>query len=425
MAEPADELATYIVPDLTIKQLLDSIPPHCFKRSAVKSSMYTIWHLLIITAIYKVSAYADTLIKSQSLFLPHPVLYSFARFGLWSLYGFWAGLFGAGIWVIAHEAGHQAFSESKTLNNTVGWILHFRLHFIQTFPSLGVPYHSWRITHAKHHASNGHMTEDQVWVPRTRTQFTLQPFDPKEHIGVRAFHRAQKELWLAMCDSPIGTALGVAIYLLLGWPAYVLTNIEGQHRYPNRTNHFNPNSVLFSPHQRNLVLLSNIGVALWFLGLFAAIYAYGFAAVFTVYLVPYLWVNHWLILITFLQHTDPLVPHYRAPEFTFSRGALSTLDRRLLGDLGNTHVVHHVCSKIPHYNAWEASDALRKVLGPVGVRSQGRPAGWAEMYRVFRECKFVEDEGNVVFYKNSQGLAKMRAVFSTSDTSALAGDECR
>jgi omega-6 fatty acid desaturase (delta-12 desaturase) len=52
---------------------------------------------------------------------------------------------------------------------------------------------------------------------------------------------------------------------------------------------FNPNSVLFSPHQRNLVLLSNIGVALWFLGLFAAIYAYGFAAVFTVYLVPYLW----------------------------------------------------------------------------------------------------------------------------------------
>jgi hypothetical protein len=26
MAEPADELATYIVPDLTIKQLLDSIP---------------------------------------------------------------------------------------------------------------------------------------------------------------------------------------------------------------------------------------------------------------------------------------------------------------------------------------------------------------------------------------------------------------
>lgn len=77
-------------------------------------------------------------------------------------------------------------------------------------------------------------------------------------------------------------------------------------------------------------------------------------------------VNHWLILITFLQHTDPFLPHYRASEFTFPRGALSTLDRNLLGDLGSvmgwigasathgiseTHVLHHVNSKIPHYNA--------------------------------------------------------------------------
>lgn len=77
-------------------------------------------------------------------------------------------------------------------------------------------------------------------------------------------------------------------------------------------------------------------------------------------------VNHWLVLITFLQHTDPILPHYRAPEFTFPRGALSTLDRSLLGDLGpimawigahtthgisETHVAHHVASKIPHYNA--------------------------------------------------------------------------
>jgi omega-6 fatty acid desaturase (delta-12 desaturase) len=78
-------------------------------------------------------------------------------------------------------------------------------------------------------------------------------------------------------------------------------------------------------------------------------------------------VNHWLVLITFLQHTDPLLPHYRSEEFTFPRGALATLDRNLLGDLGSfmgwigatvthgiseTHVAHHVSSKIPHYNAY-------------------------------------------------------------------------
>lgn len=115
-------------------------------------------------------------------------------------------------------------------------------------------------------------------------------------------------------------------------------------------------------------------------------------------------VNHWLVLITFLQHTDPLVPHYRAPEFTFARGALSTLDRHLLADLGSipawigatlthgiseTHVLHHVSSKIPHYNAWEASDALRKKLDRSGINLDGGASGWAEVYRVVRQCKVI------------------------------------
>lgn len=113
-------------------------------------------------------------------------------------------------------------------------------------------------------------------------------------------------------------------------------------------------------------------------------------------------VNHWLVLITFLQHTDPLLPHYRAGEFTFSRGALATYDRNLLGDLGpimawiaatcthgisETHVAHHVHSKIPHYNAWEASDALKARLARAGIKLQGRNSGWAEVYRVFQQCK--------------------------------------
>jgi len=34
------------------------------------------------------------------------------------------GLPATGLWVIAHECGHQAFSTSKTINNTVGWVLH-------------------------------------------------------------------------------------------------------------------------------------------------------------------------------------------------------------------------------------------------------------------------------------------------------------
>ena len=113
-------------------------------------------------------------------------------------------------------------------------------------------------------------------------------------------------------------------------------------------------------------------------------------------------VNHWIILITFLQHTDPLLPHYRSREFSFSRGALATYDRNLLGDLGpvmtwlaatlthgisETHVVHHVHSKIPHYHAWEAAVALRVRLGEAGIRLHGKNSGWGEVWRVYKQCK--------------------------------------
>lgn len=123
---------------------------------------------------------------------------------------------------------------------------------------------------------------------------------------------------------------------------------------------------MFAPHHYGQVIVSAIGFALWLAGIGAGIYYKGFFETFRTYLVPYLWVNHWLVLITFLQHTDPLLPHYRAPEFTFARGALATLDRSLLGDLGcamaaigahatngisETHVLHHISSKIPHYHA--------------------------------------------------------------------------
>jgi omega-6 fatty acid desaturase (delta-12 desaturase) len=89
----------------------------------------------VIAAIYKTASFADGFINPSAISLPHPALYPFARFTLWSLYTFWTGLFATGLWVIAHECGHQAFSESKLINNTVGWILHsaYAIFIITTF----------------------------------------------------------------------------------------------------------------------------------------------------------------------------------------------------------------------------------------------------------------------------------------------------
>ncbi|KAG2358321.1 fatty acid desaturase-domain-containing protein [Suillus spraguei] len=419
-----------VIPDLTIKDLLSAIPAHCFKRSALRSSLYIVYDLVMISGIYKTATYLDTLISPEYVSLPHPLLYPAARLSLWAGYSFWTGLFATGLWVIAHECGHQAFSESKLINNSVGWVLH---------SALGVPYHSWRITHAKHHASTAHMTQDQVFVPKTRSQLGLPAFDPtKEDIlGSSVSDEVMRELKEALGDSPIGATIGAATYLLGGWPAYLIRNASGQKRYPKGTNHFNPDAVMFAPHQRDSIILSDIGIVLWLAGVAGSIYTYGFWTVFRLYLVPYIWVNHWLVLITFLQHTDPILPHYRASEFTFPRGALSTLNRNLLGDCGSimgwigahathgiseTHVLHHVSSKIPHYNAWEASDALRKRLEQAGIKLEGAPGGWREVYRVFKECKFVEDEGNILFYKNSSGLAATRPA-STDGSASDSGVE--
>nr|BAF45335.1 fatty acid desaturase [Coprinopsis cinerea] len=407
----------YPVPDIPIKDLLAAIPAHCFKRSAWRGATYVFWDLFVIGCAYKAASYLDTLINPATLELPHPYAYTALRVVVWALYTFIAGLFATGIWVIGHECGHQAFSESKAVNNAWGWVLH---------SAVGVPYYSWRITHAKHHASTGHMTQDQVFVPHTRSELGLPPLNQEGEnlLGSRVSEVIKRELWDALGDSPIGAIIGSAKYLLGGWPAYILMNASGQKRYPKWvTNHFNPNAPMFAPHHYNQVLLSNLGIMIWLAGIIASINHWGFSTVLVVYLIPYLWVNHWLVLITFLQHTDPLLPHYRAPEFTFARGALATFDRSLLGDLGpvmawlgahatngisETHVLHHVCSKIPHYHAWEASEALKKVVNRAGIPTEGRPGGWREVYRVYKECKFVEDEGDVVFFKNAHGLAQMR-----------------
>lgn len=84
----------------------------------------SVWDCFVIGGIYKTTTFLDAFITPEAVSFPHPVLYSVARFSLWSLYGFWAGLFATGLWVVAHECGHQAFSESKSINNSVGWVLH-------------------------------------------------------------------------------------------------------------------------------------------------------------------------------------------------------------------------------------------------------------------------------------------------------------
>jgi omega-6 fatty acid desaturase / acyl-lipid omega-6 desaturase (Delta-12 desaturase) len=86
--------------------------------------MGSVMDFILLALIYHATTTAEQYITPASISLPHPILYDVAWYSLWALYGFAAGLVSTGLWVIAHECGHQAFSEKKWINNTVGWILH-------------------------------------------------------------------------------------------------------------------------------------------------------------------------------------------------------------------------------------------------------------------------------------------------------------
>jgi omega-6 fatty acid desaturase (delta-12 desaturase) len=159
------------------------------------------------------------------------------------------------------------------------------------FFRLGVPYHSWRITHAKHHASTGHMLQDQVFVPKTRSQLGLPAFNPagEELSGSQVKQEVARELQEALQDSPIYAAVHSMGYLLLGWPLYITKNASGQVRYPKGTNHFRTDAPMFAPHQWADIIWSDIGIAIWIGAIWYASQTFGFLTVFKTYLVPYVW----------------------------------------------------------------------------------------------------------------------------------------
>jgi len=280
-----------------------------------------------------------------------------------------------GIWVIAHECGHQSFSKWKSVNDSVGWVLH---------SALLVPYHSWRITHGQHHKNTSHMERDQVFVPKTHNQVA-----------------AIQDVHNAIADSSIGNLFQIAVTLVLGWPIYLATNAWGQD-YGKGTNHFNPSARMFKPSDRRDVLVSDVGLLLTLGAITYFSFQYSFITVFKLYIGAYLWNNFWLVLITYLQHTDLRIPHFRGEEWNFIRGALSTIDRNygifnvLFHHIGDTHVAHHLFSQMPHYHAQEATMYLKKVLGKYYLQDQ--TFFLTSMWTCWNTCHFVDDTGDVLYY---------------------------
>ncbi|KAG6008100.1 Oleate hydroxylase fah12 [Claviceps maximensis] len=392
-------------PDFTVKEIRDAIPKHCFDRSALRGYGYILRDMTLITATFYVF---------YNFVTPETVPSTPARFVLWTIYTVLQGFFGTGLWILAHECGHSAFSGSPLICDITGWVLH---------SALLVPYFSWKFSHSQHHKANGNMERDMVYLPRTREQHATR-------LG-----RAVEDLGDLCEETPIYTALHLLVQQLFGWPAYLIANVTGHNNHERQregrgkgkknglfgqVNHFDPRSPIFDAKHAKFVILSDVGLGLAISALAYLGNRFGWANMAVWYFVPYLWVNHWLVAITFLQHTDPSLPHYTAEEWNYVRGAAATIDREfgfigrhLLHGIIETHVLHHYVSTIPFYHADEATEAIKVVMGK-HYRSDTKDGPWGfirDLWKTARWCQWVEPSAEaqgagkgVLFYRNRNGL---------------------
>ena len=135
---------------------------------------------------------------------------------------------------------------------------------------------------------------------------------------------------------------------------------------------------------------------------------HGFLTVALWYTGPYMWTNFWLVLYTWLQHSDPSVPQYGPEEWTFVKGALTTIDRPygifcfFHHNIGSTHVAHHFFHKIPFYNGDKATLALKNFLGPLYNYD---PTPWyLACWKVAKKCHYVEDIKGIQYYKSMEDV---------------------
>ncbi|TVY34651.1 Delta(12) fatty acid desaturase [Lachnellula occidentalis] len=367
-AEPSKHIDLYgnivDLPDFTMKQIYDAIPAHCFQPSLLRSLAYVVRDYL----------YLGTLMYSTYIFVP--ILPSIHLRALcYSLYTVLAGMIMTGIWILAHECGHGAFSKSRTLNNTAGFFLH---------SSLLVPYHSWRITHSYHHKATGDLERDTVFVPHSREYWV------KHNLGRDADPLTVEHL---SEDAPIVTLYHCIVHQLFGWPLYLLDNLssqKGERGFPYYSHYwFGSDSALFKASELSSVLLSDMGVLLMAGLLCMGVNAFGWWTMLVFYGVPYLWLNHWI---------GAAATIYR--DFGF-------IDTHLFHNIVGTHVVHHLVSSIPFYHAQEATEAVKTVKGK-HYHADRKTNLMAALWRNQRDCQFVEEspgmEGSGVFmFRNLHG----------------------
>jgi hypothetical protein len=112
------------------------------------------------------------------------------------IYPYLAGLPLTGLWVLAHECGHGAFSTSSVVTHSVGWTIH---------SALMSPYFAWRSSHGRHHQFANNIAIDLNYVPPQKDEYS-------------ELFRGKVDLDHFVQDAPVVVLLRIVFQQIIGWP---------------------------------------------------------------------------------------------------------------------------------------------------------------------------------------------------------------
>lgn len=331
----------------TILEIKSAIPSHCFKPELLTSCYYVLKDVLLTCIIFTVMFYAERTLPWYSMIV------------LWPVYWMVQGTMFTAIFVLGHDCGHDSFSNYNLINDVFGTLLH-------TF--LLTPFYPWKLSHRTHHKNTANIDKDEVFYPKRKSQYAGGEQVPLFGLGFAWF-----------------------VYLVTGYS-------------PRAICHYNPYTEMFLKHVTGCYL-SIISEIVWAYALFNFASVYGFMSFINYYFIPLVIFATYLVVITFLHHTDVNVPWYSDDNWSFIKGQLSSIDRHYglvhgwIHNIG-THQIHHLFTKVPHYHLEEATRYFRKAFPDlVRVKDDQIIPTYVKMFKKFATQFVIPDDTKIYVFK--------------------------
>lgn len=333
--------------------------------------------LLPVIRIIPEEAYDNPTWKGLAYFFRDLLVYGLVIFGLIvvdnpvAVVALWivSALAVSALFIVAHDAAHEALFKSKRLNSTIG--------HLAMLPSWHV-YEGWKLGHNRvHHGYTVREGFDFVW----------HPYTPEQFAAMNAFQRLRHRFEWSW----------------LGAGAYYMREVWWHKMMVGRP----PARWVKGIRRDRFVVLGFIVAAsagLGWLGWSRTGTLIGAAwLVFKVLVVPFIGFNFVIGSLVHVHHVAPDIRWWKRREWTKFKGQMEgTTILRVPKGMDfffhwiMIHIPHHVDMRIPMYKLEVAADAI-KAAYPDTVHDE--PLRFRDFVRNTRQCKLYDfDEGRWLTY---------------------------